>query len=231
MPKQSALEGNTESPEPMLLTEAMKFLVRLSNIGDELGTKDPGVLPSIVHGFRRYLLAPAGGQAARQLDLIEESGDPTRLLEHSEAVSSLLNAVAKVSDAGLLKGSTEERRQRRESAARIELEKTAFKPREPITAKLVYRNGKIRCHREGSLQDILMDTAIDDFDDESIDLLRIGRCHLASCGKLLYKVKLNQTYCDHRCANKAAALRRAKPGAKVKSRLSSKSARQGKVRQ
>jgi len=204
------LESAVGALKPMDLDEAIRFLIRLVNFEEEMKLGDPGVMPSLVHGLRRYLLAPEATQVEQQLRQIEKNKRSDTLKETQRALKDFLTPIAIVSDAN--RDADEEDKENLTQLALRKLSKTRYEPKGKVVTKLIARGGVVYSIRDGALVDIVMDTATEDFDREKIEELRVGQCQ--RCGKLFYKVKLNQRYCNHQCANKAAATRRSKGSTK-----------------
>jgi hypothetical protein len=205
MAKNLELESVAGALKPMDLDQAIRFLIRLVNFEGEMKGGDPGVIPSLVHGLRRYLLAPEAIQVEEQLRQIEKNKNLDALKEIVRALKEFLTPIAIVSDAN--RDADDGDKEKMTRLALRELSKTLYKPKGTVVTKLSSRDGVVYSIRDGALVDIVMDTATEDFDDEKVEELRVGQCQL--CGELFYKVKLNQRYCNHQCANKAAATRRA----------------------
>jgi hypothetical protein len=90
------------------------------------------------------------------------------------------------------------------------LDDTEFTLNKPRKLRLALRDGEFKVQRDGDLRETLIDTAFEDLGETKGELFRLGKCHRQVCDKFFFKVKLNQAYCDHQCANKAAAARRLK---------------------
>lgn len=184
MPRQTELA----STKPMDEGEALRFLVRLANANiDELKRTpdDPEGLPAILYGLRRYLnIEGDEGETAHALE--KARSRPDNLKKPISKLKRLLDAVA------------EER-----------FEDTEFTLTRKRTVRLRVEGGELISLRGGDWGEALIDYAIEDLAGTDVKLLRVGHCRRTGCDRLFYKLKINQSYCDHRCANRAAADRRA----------------------
>jgi CGNR zinc finger len=175
------------APKAMKIEEALRFLVKLANTKiDELkkAPDDPGGLPTLLYLLRRYL--DVTGEGELKSALAKASNRPDDLKKSISDVKKLLDAAVEGSP-----GDTEF---------------TLNKPRKVRLA--LDDEGRLVSQRDGDLRESIIDVAIEDLADTKVKLLRLGHCQRQGCGNLFYKVKLNQRYCDHQCANKAAAARR-----------------------
>jgi predicted RNA-binding Zn ribbon-like protein len=193
MPRQS--EHAVSAPSAMeKIEEALKFLVRLANTEiDELKRTpdDPAGLPTTLYQLRRYLDVTGEGKLNSAIDKARDR--PNDLKKLIAAVKKLLTA-----------------------AISGNLSDSEFVLKEPRRVRLAIDEGQLVSQRDGDLRETIIDVAIEDLADTEVKLLRVGHCQRQGCGNFFFKVKLNQTYCDHRCANRAAADRRtAKTGAKA----------------
>jgi hypothetical protein len=180
------MELEARGVKPMDLEEALRFLVRLANAEiDEFKRTpdDPEGLPAILYGLRRYFDVSGEGEIKRALEKARDR--PDNLKQAIADLKSLLDAVVEG-----------------------KLESTEFKLKAPRTVKLALLEGKLISLQSGDLRELIIAGAIDDLDDIPVKNLRLGHCKRTGCGKLFYKMKINQTYCDHRCANRAASGRR-----------------------
>lgn len=210
MPRKNELASTP--PKSMTFEERMRFLVTLGNSHvQELEVEEnPGVVSSFLYNLRRYLNLSGEGHLARTLRDLEK-GDLSLLEEPFKEVRQLLENV---------------------TAGQFGLGRCELEIKKPPSLKIVLmREGdKIVLALDGDLTEVILYLAYSDFvDQEDIKLLRVGRCqyiagHEYASGRtyvgghdrptFFYKVKFNQNYCDHRCANRAAA-ERARPPKKV----------------
>lgn len=180
--------------KPMKLEEAFRFIVKLANadVAKLRDPDDPGEPVSLMHELTRYLFVTRERKLATQIRKAQH--EPERLERTIKDIRKLLDAIIAVSEDGdpaQLRGATFD----------IGGQKLS----------LTIEDGKVTSFRDSDeLHTAVLDTAVEDFDEEDWNLLRIARCQrcLQNPPKYFYKVKLNQTYCSHECANKAAAERR-----------------------
>ena len=184
MPKKKEIAR--EIPEAMKIDEALRFLVRFANTKiDDLKRRpdDPEGLAAILYLLGRYLDVTGETDLKRALDSASTRPDNLQRL---------------IIDAQRLLSATLEGR----------LDDTEFILKKARKIRLVVRDGEFQVQRDGDLREALIDTAFEDLADTKVELLRLGKCQRDGCDNFFFKVKLNQTYCDHQCANKAAAARR-----------------------
>jgi hypothetical protein len=173
----------------MKIREALQFLVKLANANlDELKKtpENPGGLPTILYLLRRYLDVTGEAELGSALN---------KATNHPDDLRKLINDINT-----LLKGVVEGR-----------LDDTEFTLTKRRKVRLALDGDELVCRRDGDLRESIIDVAMEDLADTKVKMLRIGRCQRERCANFFYKVKLNQTYCDHQCANKAAAARRDSP--------------------
>jgi hypothetical protein len=180
--------------KPMKMPEALRFLVKLANadVAKLRDPDDPGEPISLLHELSRYLFVIRERKLATQIKQAEAK--PELLGQTINDIRKLLDAIIAVSEDG----------------NPSKLRGTTFDIG-PQTISLTVEDGKITLSRDANeLRTAVLDTALQDFDEEEWKLLRIARCQqcLHRPSRYFYKVKLNQTYCSHECANKAAAERR-----------------------
>jgi hypothetical protein len=184
----------TKTLKPMKLEEAFRFLVKLANtdVAKLREPDDPGAPVSFIYELTRYLFVTRERKLATQIRKAQD--EPERLELTIKDIRKLLDgiiAVAKDGAPSRLRGATFDIGEQKIS--------------------LTVEDGKITSFRDANeLHTAVLDTAVEDFDDEEWKLLRIARCQrcLHDPPRYFYKVKLNQTYCSHECANNAAAKRR-----------------------
>ena len=186
MPRKSEIAVAT--PKSMKIEEALRFLVKLANTDIDEQKKirdDPGGLPTTLYLLRRYLDVTGEGELKAALD--KATNRPDDLKKLVTDVRRLLDAVVEG-----------------------RLDDTEFALTRQRKVRLALNDDELVSQRDGDLRESIIDVAIEDLADTKVKLLRLGHCQRQGCGKLFYKVKLNQSYCDHQCANKAAAARRPK---------------------
>jgi hypothetical protein len=186
MPKKTELAGGT--PKTMDMDEALRFLVKFANAKIDALKRtpdDPQGLPTLFYLIRRYLDVTDEAELKRSLETARTR--PETLEPSIRDIRRLLNAA--------LEGRVDD---------------TEFPLNKKRKIRLVVRDSEFKLQRDGDLRESLIETAFEDIADTKLELLRIGKCQREGCDNFFFKVKLNQAYCDHQCANKAAAARRSK---------------------
>jgi predicted RNA-binding Zn ribbon-like protein len=181
-------ELGVTAPKSMKIEEALRFLVKLANTDIDEQKKvpaDPGGLLTTLYLLRRYLDVTGEGELKAALD---------KAASRPDDLKKLITDVKKLLDAAV-------------DGRLCDTEFTLTRPRK---VRLAFDEGELVSQRDGDLRESIIDIAIEDLADTKVKELRFGHCQRQGCGRLFYKVKLNQSYCDHQCANKAASARRAK---------------------
>src|SRR5215469_9074739 len=171
MPQKEELEH--VGPRPMNEEEALRFAVRLANthIDELIKTPDD---PS---GIPTILY-----ELGRYLQL--QKGE--RLKARNDDLKKVIADIRRILDA----------------VAEGRWQDTEFHIRKPRQCILKVQGDELVVVYTGiDLREATMIRLFNDLSNTKLDLLRIGSCRRAGCSKLFYKVKTNQTYCDHRCAN------------------------------
>ena len=196
----------SKRPKPMKVNEATRFLVTLanSNVQELAAIDNPGIVSTLLYDLRRYLNVSGEGQIARTIAQAEKN-DLTPLERPIKEVRDLLDNVT----AGKF------------DKCRFDLGKDR-----PLRIALLLDDESIVSAEDGDLTDAIMSAAYSDMECEDRELLHVGRCQYVAGReylpgrrylgghehpKFFYKIKFNQNYCDHACANKAAAERSRPP--------------------
>jgi len=173
-------ELESAAPRPMSHEEALRFVVKLANTDIDELIKTPDD-PS---GIPTILY-----ELSRYLGL--EKGE--RLKARNDDLKKVIADIKRILDA----------------VAEGRWQDTKFHLRKPRVSILrVEGDELVAAYRGIDLREATMIRLFNELSNTKLDLLRIGRCQRSGCSKLFYKVKTNQAYCDHRCANLAAASRR-----------------------
>lgn len=198
--KQDVAAG--KQPKPMKWNEALRFLVTLANSDvQELAAIDnPGIVSTLLYDLRRYLNISGEGELARTI-VRAEKGELAVLERPIKEARNLLDNV---------------------TAGRFDKCRFDLGKQPPLRIALLLDDESIVMAEDGDLTDVIMSAAYSDMECDDRKLLHVGRCQYVAGReylpgrkyvdghehpKFFYKIKFNQNYCDHACANKAAAER------------------------
>jgi hypothetical protein len=169
-------------PQPMTRERIIPWLVEFSRTdAAALAQGRPGDLPNLIYELRQWLdLEPDEPLSAE----VNRLSNPQRLQNIIGAVAALIEAIA-------------DRRtfQMQYAGGKVILD----------AGKLGTDGGRALSYRDAKLADAALRVALDDVYEDVEAALRIRRCREPECLRIFYAERINQMYCGHRCANKAAS--------------------------
>lgn len=170
-------------PEPMSKARVLPWLVAFSKTdATVLSRGRPGDLPNLIYEMRQWLDLEPDEPLNKEVRGLEK--DPTYLQAVIDRVAELFDAVA-----------DRKRFQTEYAGGSVILD----------SGRLGTEGGRALSYRDAKLVDAVVRVAIDDIYEDVEAALRIRRCREPECGQVFYAQRQNQTYCSHRCANRAAS--------------------------